>query len=566
MSKIDYHSILTGCLLIFILIISNAALSQTPNVTIRPIPVITGLSSPMQLVHAGDGSNRIFIGERAGVIKAFLPGELTTPITFLNMNSATPTVSTTGEGGLLSVAFHPNFETNGFFYTYYTDTAGDLVVARYTASGNTSNVSTRLEIMKIPHPTNSNHNGGVLRFGYDDGFLYLSTGDGGGGNDDPGNAQNTSVLLGKILRINVNAASTGKNYAIPSGNAFGNEVFALGLRNPFRWSFDRLTHDIWIGDVGQGAREEINHIAPAPATAPNFGWRCFEGEIATPGIDRTGCLPAASYLAPVYTYVNGDERGKSVIGGVVYRGADWPLMYGYYIGTDYFTGDIHKILPDGSVKTYQTNSLTSITNIDEDEAGEIYALSGSSVYSIVAESALPVTLVNFSGVPGNEGVNLSWETSMEENFKAFDVEFSLNPTTFETIGTVNAGDAGNGSAYGFSHTTAEKGNLYYRLKMIDNDGSFEYSRIITVQNGEDNVSENFVRPSLINNGTLSMVIDQPFQSVELIGSSGAIFMKQEIAGRSGSISIPLKTNASGIYTVRMSSKEKVVQQKVLVLE
>ncbi len=187
----------------------------------------------------GDESNRIFIAERAGVIKVFEQGALGTAIVFLNMNSAGQVVATTGEGGLLSVAFHPDYANNGYFYTYYTDTAGDLVLARYTATtpaGNAALASTRLEILKIPHPVNSNHNGGELHFGNQDGYLYLSTGDGGSGNDPNQNGQNAATLLGKILRIDVNPPSgSGVNYVIPPGNPFGNEVFALGLRNPFRW-------------------------------------------------------------------------------------------------------------------------------------------------------------------------------------------------------------------------------------------------------------------------------------------------------------------------------------------
>jgi glucose/arabinose dehydrogenase len=566
MKKMDQHHALPFQLFILLLIISGPALSQEPNVTIKETPVITGLTAPMQLVHAGDGTNRIFIAERAGIIKYFAPDALGTAVTFLNMNSIEPTVSAAGEGGLLSLVFHPDFETNGYFYTYYTDVPGDLVLARYTATGNSADASSRVEILKIPHPTNSNHNGGVLRFGYDDGLLYLSTGDGGGSNDGSGNAQNTASLLGKILRINVNATSPGKNYAIPAGNPFTNEVYARGLRNPFRWSFDRLTHDMWIGDVGQGAREEINHIATAAALGANFGWRCYEGDIPTPGIDRTGCdAPGVTYIPPVYTYQTNSDRGNSVVGGVVYRGTGWPLMYGYYIGTDYKSGDIHKILADNSFKTFQTSELINIVNIGEDEAGEIYAVAGSSVYSIVAEDALPVTLVNFSGQPGNEGVNLTWETSSEENFKAFDVEFSLNANTFEKAGTITGENVSTGFKYSFSHLIKDKGNLYYRLKMIDTDDSFEYSRIITVKTGEEDISGNFVRPSLINNSTLTMVIDQPFESVELINTSGVVFLKEEISGRSGPVSLPIQPAASGIYIVRMSSREKVVQQKVLVL-
>jgi glucose/arabinose dehydrogenase len=544
--------------------------AQIPDVTINPTPVISGLSSAMQVVHAGDGSNRIFVAERAGIIKVFEANALGTPIEFLNMNSITPTVSTTGEGGLLSIAFHPNYATNGYFYAYYTDLAGDLVLARYTAdtpSGNVASATTRLEILKIPHPVNTNHNGGELHFGYEDGYLYLSTGDGGSFNDPNQNGQNTSTLLGKILRIDVNPPSgSGLNYVIPGSNPFGNEVYCLGLRNPFRWSFDRQTFDMWIGDVGQGSLEEVDHRDAGMTSGANFGWSCWEGTIPPPGVDTTGCGDSSKYVFPIYTYPNSVDRGRSVIGGVVYRGANFPVMQGYYIGMDYFSGDIHKILSDGSVKEFETSTTTGVTDIGEDEAGEIYAVTGSAIYNITAQDPLPVTLVNFSGAPGNEGVRLLWKTTMEENFKAFDVEYSTNARTFENIGTVAGLNATAGHTYTFSHATIEKGNLYYRLKMIDTDNSFEYSRVITVSRGDEVEAENFVRPSLISTSTMNLLIEEPFQMVEVVSASGQVVLKEEVGGRSGPISIPLQTTASGIYIVRMAGHDRIVQQKVLILK
>ncbi|TLU89483.1 PQQ-dependent sugar dehydrogenase [Dyadobacter sediminis] len=556
-------------LLLFSIMLASQAISQAPDVKINMTPVITNLTAPMQIVHAGDGSNRIFIAERRGVVKVFEAGSLASPSTYLNMNLPDSTVGAQGEGGLLSIAFHPDYATNGYIYTYYTDRAGDLVLARYTAatsSAATINANTRFEILKIPHPVNRNHNGGELHFGYNDGFLYLSTGDGGGANDIPRNAQNPSSLLGKILRIDVNmpAGETG-SYKIPVDNPYGNEVFATGLRNPFRWSFDREEHGMWIGDVGQGALEEINFLPDGSVNGANFGWRCYEGNAATPGIDRTGCGPIENYTVPVYTYPNSTERGKSVIGGVVYRGRKHPLMYGYYIGMDYYSGDIHKILADGSVKEYQTSALAGVVDIGEDESGEIYAVAGNAVYNIYTEEGLPVTLLNFSGFAGNEGVKLTWQTNEERNFREFEIEHSNNAIGFEKAGTIPAANALSGSNYTFFHRNTGKGNFYYRLKMIDTDNTFKYSRMITV-NMTGMFSENFVRPSIISNGTINVVIDEPFQSLELINTKGQVSQKEEISGRNGAVSIPLKTPASGIYTVRMAGPDKVVQQKVLVKE
>ncbi|MCE7069016.1 PQQ-dependent sugar dehydrogenase [Dyadobacter sp. CY327] len=550
------------------LLCTGLAFAQTPEVSIdTENPVITGLSSAMQLVHADDNSNRIFIAERGGTIKVLAPSPSATPTTFLNMNQNAQVVRTGGEDGLLSIAFHPSFETNGYFYTYYSDTQGDLVVARYTAaspaSNNAVNPNTRLEVLKIPHPTNANHNGGEMHFGKD-GFLYLSVGDGGGGNDPNQNAKNPNVFLGKILRMDVNVPDTNTvKYAVPTGNPYGNAVYALGLRNPYRWSFDRLTGDAWIGDVGQGAREEINHRTPAQLANANFGWRCFEGDIATPGVNRTGCDTGGPYVSPAYAYVNG-ERGQSVIGGVVYRGLLYPQMYGWYIGTDYYSGDIHKISANEATKTYQTSTVINITDIGEDQRGEIYAVTGSAVYRISAGTALPVTLVDFSGTRGNEGAKLSWSTSSETDFRQFDIEQGFNTAQFVKVGTVSGQNAVSGSQYAFSHNINFGGNLYYRLKMVDKDESFAYSKIIVV-NTENDSPANFVRPSLISNATIDMVLSDPFDKMELVSTNGTIFMSQEITGKSGPLSIPLQSTNTGIYIVRLTGRDRMLQQKVLVL-
>lgn len=570
MKHINHYKILWAHVLVFCFVLPIMRVcAQIPDVNINPTPVISGLTSAMQLVHAGDGSNRIFIVERAGIITVYNAGALTTPIEYLNMNSDGQVVATTGEGGLLSVAFHPDFITNGFLYTYYTDTAGDLVLARYTAAnplGNTVLANTRVEILKIPHPIESNHNGGELHFGYEDGYLYLSTGDGGASYDPNGNGQDTNSLLGKILRIDVNPPlGSGLPYVIPPSNPFDNEVFALGLRNPFRWSFDRETFDMWIGDVGQGSFEEINFRTPGNASGANFGWRCFEGDGYTPGIPTDECPDSASFIKPIYTYPTGNERGRSVIGGVVYRGSDWPVMQGYYIGMDYFSGDIHKINSDGSVKLFETSTVTGVRDIGEDESGEIFAVTATAVYRIEAEDPLPVTLVDFSGTPSAEGVRLTWQTAMEKDFKSFDIQYSPDARQFESIGSIEGANAPAGNSYSFTHSTLENGILYYRLKMTDTDESFRYSKMITVNRGGNELSELFVRPSLISNNEMNLLVEEPFQTVEIVNAGGKVVLMEKIGGRSGPVNIPLGNTASGIYVVRMAGHDRVVQQKVLVL-
>lgn len=295
----------------------------------------------------------------------------------------------------MSLCFHPQYKTNGLFFVYYTNGAGDLEVARYKIgigndSINLANPSSKKIVITIPHPINANHNGGTLRFGKD-GYLYLSTGDGGSGGDPPNNSQNTSVLLGKILRFNVNASNTAPFYTLPPTNPFGNEVLAYGLRNPFRWNFDRLTGDMWIGDVGQNAFEEINR-SHRDSLATNYGWRCYEGNA---DYNPSGCT-GTNYKFPVYAYPN-PEIGSSVVGGTVYRGETYLSMKGYYLAGDFNTGNLFKIKYDSLAHSYNTTIQgsfpTGISDFGETENGEIFVtnLFGGNVSRVQSNGPIQYT-------------------------------------------------------------------------------------------------------------------------------------------------------------------------------
>ena len=363
--------------LIFFMFSCNGVAAQ-PTVWLNP--VITGLNQPMQFINAGDGSNRIFIPQKTGGIKVF-DSSFTLLGTFLTVTG----ITSDGERGLLSLCFHPNYASNGFFFVYYTNGSGDLEVARYKVSNNANvaDVASKKIVITIPHPTYGNHNGGTLRFG-SDGYLYLSTGDGGSGGDPNNNAQNTNVLLGKMLRLNVNTSETSPYYTIPTGNPFGNEVLATGLRNPFRWNFDKLTGDMWIGDVGQNAYEEINR-SHKDSLAVNYGWRCYEG---THAYSTTGCGAISTYRFPVLDYPRAD--GVSIVGGTVYRGEAYLSLKGYYLGVDFYTGKLFKIKFNSLNYTYDISSQiispTGISDFGETENGELYAtcLNNGNVYRVEA--------------------------------------------------------------------------------------------------------------------------------------------------------------------------------------
>lgn len=361
------------------LIEKDPPVAVAPQISLTSV-ITSGLSAPMQLVHAGDGSKRIFIVQKAGTIRVY-----DSSFNFISVFGTVSNVSTNGERGLLSMAFHPNYSTNGFVYVYYTNTAGNLELARYhvnSGSPNTLDAASKVIVLTIPHPTYSNHNGGELHFGTD-GYLYLSTGDGGGSGDVSNNAQNTSVLLGKILRLAANTSTTAPYYTIPAGNPFSNEVYAYGLRNPYRWSFDKATQDMWIGDVGQDSWEEINFRAAAATSGANYGWRCYEGNAS---YNSAGCT-GTNYIFPVHAYAT-QNPAASITGGVVYRGTAYPALQGCYLSADFYSGVFYKIVPNGSGwdVTTQTLSPTGIVDFGETEGGEVYVVSntGNSVYRVTS--------------------------------------------------------------------------------------------------------------------------------------------------------------------------------------
>jgi glucose/arabinose dehydrogenase len=298
-------------------------------------PVASGLERPVGIANAGDGSGRLFILEQVGRIRIVRDGELLSS-PFLDISGRVG--SSASEQGLLGLAFHPGYAENGLFFVNYTDQQGDTVVARFSVSAdpNRADPASEAQILTLPQPA-GNHNGGHLAFG-PDGYLYVGTGDGGGAGDQYGNGQNGGTLLGAMLRLDVDGAQP---YLIPAGNPFvdnpavRDEIWALGLRNPWRYSFDRLTGDLYIADVGQNQYEEVNY---QPADAPgglNYGWPIMEGMHCFPA-DRD--CARAGLTQPVVEYQH--AQGCSVTGGYVYRGQEFPALTGIYLFGDFCSGRI----------------------------------------------------------------------------------------------------------------------------------------------------------------------------------------------------------------------------------
>lgn len=334
----------------------------------RPI-IAGGLTRPVDLQSAFDGSGRLFIIEKYGAIRIFENGQLLDQ-PFINIDDRVDDGS--NEMGLLGLAFHPNYEQNGYFYVNYTGEGGATRISRFTASGNTADPNSEQVMLVIEQPF-PNHNGGAVAFG-PDGYLYLGLGDGGAAGDPQKHGQNTSTLLGAILRIDVN---NGDPYAIPADNPFGNEIWAYGLRNPWRMSFDSLTGDLWIGDVGQGNWEEIDFLPAGSPGGANFGWSIMEGSYGYDGEPQPDLLlPAAEY---------NHDFGCSVTGGYVYRGA-MPEWNGVYLYGDYCSGTVWGlILSNGQWQSQvMFEADVRITSFGQDENGEIYLVSDDGGVFILA--------------------------------------------------------------------------------------------------------------------------------------------------------------------------------------
>jgi glucose/arabinose dehydrogenase len=373
------------------------------------VPFVSGLSSPIDIVAPPDGSGRLFVVQQGGAIRVIENGQvLATP--FLSLTGAT--ILGGGERGLLSLAFHPNYAANGYFYVYYTR-AGDgaLTIARYSRSTfdpRQANPASSLVLLNIPHSTYANHNGGKLLFG-PDGYLYSTHGDGGSGDDPLNSGQTLSTLLGKLLRIDVDS---GSPYAIPADNPFvgvvgvRGEIFAYGLRNTWRMSFDRLTGDLFLGDVGQGAREEISFLPATSNGGENFGWRVWEGARCNTSVATTSQCAALIQTPPILEYDHSPSGagngvcGGSVTGGIRYRGTAIPGLSGRYVFADYCTGRMWTAWQEAGgawEKAILADTGLLVSTFGEDANGELYFAAGGTVYRLVADDADARALADSSG-------------------------------------------------------------------------------------------------------------------------------------------------------------------------
>lgn len=397
--KVNFIPFLTSTVFVFCVILFSGVKSATP---LAVDTVASGLTEPVFLTFAPGDSTRLFILEQPGRIRIVRNDTLLVK-SFLDIDSI---VNSGGnEQGLLGMAFHPNYQSNGYFYVNFTNASGATVVARYSVSANqdSANANSRFDIITIAQPF-SNHNGGMIAFGPNDGYLYIGMGDGGSANDPGNRAQDKLNLLGKMLRIDVDG---GSPYVVPSTNPFVGdanylpEIWALGLRNPWRFSFDRETGDLYTGDVGQGVYEEVDFQAGTSSGGENYGWRFKEGDHCF--IPSTGCDTILGLTDPITEYTHGGAPFRcSITGGYVYRGCAIPDLQGHYFYADYCSAQIWSFKFDGidiSDSTQRTADLNAgtiaISSFGEDYFGELYICSHGNgrVLKIIPE-----------GVPSQCGV------------------------------------------------------------------------------------------------------------------------------------------------------------------
>lgn len=459
-------------------------------------PSLPSFSYPVELIFARDGTNRVFVVQQFGVIYVFQnDAGVSTRKVFLDISDRVSQDG--GETGLLGLAFHPHYPDSAYFYVdYVRDSSGVLTtrIARYTVSPTNPDSALHdsekiLLTVSQPYP---NHKGGKVAFG-PDGYLYIGFGDGGSGYDPGNRGQDLTTILAKIIRINVDSSDSGLNYSIPptnpfyhNGSGYREEIYAYGVRNPWRFSFDNVTGTLWLGDVGQDTREEVDTVI----NGGNYGWRLKEGFICTPSVNPT-CQDTAGLLSPVWDYPH-NGSSKSITGGYVYRGSAIPSLYGEYIFADYVTGETWTLTTGGGGTSVTSISDESylISTFGQDPDGNVYLCSyGSSgqIYKLVDTSVVLSVDMSALTVKGNGlQATIHWRTEGETNIFGFSIERSRAelPNEWNQVAFLQgSGSMSVQREYEYVDHCPSPGKYFYRIKRIDSSGAFGYSSVVSIDVG-----------------------------------------------------------------------------------
>ncbi len=522
----------------------STAQAQDPGASL--VPFATGFSQPIDITNAGDGTNRLFVNEKGGRIIA-LAADGTRLGTFLDISAK---VSTLSERGLLGLAFAPDYATSGRFYINYSNTSGTTTIARYEVSAadpNLADPNSEEIILTVAQPA-ANHNGGDLAFDAK-GLLYATSGDGGGSNDPVAAGQDLNSLLGAILRLDVSGAT---GYVAAGGYpGAAPEIFAAGLRNPWRISFDRSTDSLWIGDVGQNAREEIDVLTPATVGA-NFGWVCYEGSFNNTGVSsaaRSNCQPYDTYVPPVYEYAH-IGGGRSVTGGVVYRGTKFPALDGYYVFADYVTGVGYALRGTGVGQVvYEYPSFGErLVGFGESEQGEVYVAQIDGNLLRLTSTVTVVSVTEFIADSRDCMASVTWASSSETNLSHYHLEV--------------AGEDLDWAAFAKTFPNADKrysvsvdlssGARYARLVSIDLDGSRTTGEVIRLEAACG--PSLYVYPNPVStDASTTVALASRTEAVRVYNALGSLVLTVDPGGQER-LELPMISLAAGQYVVRQAGQ------------
>ncbi len=530
----------------------------TTALSITLEPWATGLSSPLAMKHAGD--ERLFVCEQNSGLVRVLDADGNIISNFINMSSS---INSSGnEQGLLGIAFHPNYSENGYFFLNYTNNSGNTEVKRFTVSDDDPNVAdpnSGLLIIRINQPF-GNHNAGDLEFG-PDGYLYLPMGDGGSAGDPQNNAQNTTSYLGKILRLDVDGddfpSDANRNYAIPPDNPFLDqsnildEIWAIGMRNPWRFSFDRETQDMWIADVGQNAFEEIN-MQPADSDGgENYGWRCYEGFNE---YNTSGCESSESYTDPILEFNQSEYGWCSISGGYVYRGEQYPLLQGYYLVTDYCGPTFYAVRQNAlgnwvaELVNDQFSGFNGVVGFGEDFNGELYAIkiSNGTIYRVEepCSASIPVILEDGPLLTSSAGQSYQW--LLDGNLIEGATEQSYLTEETGTYSVVV--DNGNGCV-------VESNEVDVVISSIEEESPISALTI----SPNPSAGQVVIRAELIIEGNMD---------IQVFDGAGRLVHRESVGRVSGSVlqSFDLSNLSEGIYLMKVNIDSVSKAQRMVILK